>query len=230
MGAMQREVLAFARGETEIFARRVIMDRLLGDLAEQMKLELVTQKVTLQTSSTPRLIAHLDSERLMRALMNLIRNAAEAMAPEGGTVSIRASGEGSTLSIRVADTGPGVPAKIAPRLFQSFVTSGKSDGTGLGLAIVKRIVEEHGGSVRLCPVSRGACFLLRFPGAIQPEEATSDAALTLISEPRVESASRKNPTKKSVSKKGSAKKQSKKKATAKKSSTKKPLPPRGSKR
>lgn len=167
MGAMQREVLAFARGETQIFARQVIMDRLLSDLSEQMKLELATRKVTLLIESTPRLVAHLDSERLMRALMNLIRNAAEAMEPEGGSVSIRASGEGSTLTIRVADTGPGVPEELVPRMFQSFVTSGKSEGTGLGLAIVKRIVEEHGGSVRLCPVSRGACFLLTFPDSIE---------------------------------------------------------------
>jgi signal transduction histidine kinase len=221
MGAMQREVLAFARGETEIFARWVIMDRLLSDLTEQMKLELVTQKVTLQTSATPRLVAHLDSERLMRALMNLIRNAAEAMAPEGGTVSIRASAEGSTLSIRVLDTGPGVPAKIAPRLFQSFVTSGKSEGTGLGLAIVKRIVEEHGGSVRLCPVSRGACFVMRFPDAVQPEERNSEAALSLISEPNEASASKKGVAKKPSPAKTAANKVPAKATPAKKSPVKK---------
>jgi hypothetical protein len=100
--------------------------------------------------------------------MNLVVNAKEAMeAQGGGTISIGAEAEGGTLKIRVADTGPGVPTRIAPRLVQYFVTSGKSEGTGLGLAIVKRIVEEHGGTVRLCPSIKGACFVLSFPGAIK---------------------------------------------------------------
>lgn len=168
LGAMQREVLAFARGETQVFARRVIMDRLLADVSEQMRPELADKCVELKLSSVPKLVVHLDSERITRALQNLIRNAAEAMAPlGGGTVRVRADAEGSTLTLRVSDTGPGIPRAIAPRLFQSFVTAGKSEGTGLGLAIVKRIVEEHGGTVQLAPTSRGACFLLQIPNAVE---------------------------------------------------------------
>jgi len=177
LGAMQREVLAFARGETQVFARSVIMDRLLADVAEQMRPELSERGVELKISSVPKLIVHLDSERITRALQNLIRNASEAMAPlGGGQVRVRADVEGETLTLRVSDTGPGIPAAIAPRLFQSFVTAGKADGTGLGLAIVKRIVEEHGGQVQLGSVARGACFLLRLPKAVEsvgPREVVS---------------------------------------------------------
>lgn len=168
LGAMQREVLAFARGETQVFARRVIVDRLLSDVKEHMGPELSRAGVELKLSTPPKLIAHLDSERVTRALQNLIRNASEAMAPlGGGLVVVRADAEDGDLTFRVSDTGPGIPASIAPRLFQSFVTAGKADGTGLGLAIVKRIVEEHGGTVSLAPVPRGACFLLRLPGAVE---------------------------------------------------------------
>ena len=164
LGAMQREVLAFARGETQVFARKVIIDRLLADVAQQMAAELAEQNVELRVSSAPKLVAVLDSERIIRALQNLIRNAKEAMGPlGGGTVSVRADREGDDLTLRVSDTGPGIPPTIAPRLFQSFVTAGKEDGTGLGLAIVKRIVEEHGGSVALVSVPKGACFLIRLP-------------------------------------------------------------------
>ena len=81
---MQREVLAFARGETQVFARRVIMDRLLADVQDQMRAELSEKGVELKISSVPKLVAHLDSERITRALQNLIRNAAEAMMPLGG--------------------------------------------------------------------------------------------------------------------------------------------------
>ncbi len=167
LGAMQREVLAFARGETQVFARNVIVDRLLGDLKTQMSAELAEKKVELKVSATKNLVAHLDSERIMRALQNLVRNAAEAMeALGGGSVTIRADVDGQAVTFRVSDTGPGIPPGIAPRLFQSFVTAGKLNGTGLGLAIVRRIVEEHGGQVELCSVPRGACFLITLPSSV----------------------------------------------------------------
>lgn len=168
LGAMQREVLAFARGETQVFARRVIVDGLLSDVQKQMATELDEMHVELKVSAVPKLVAFIDSERITRALQNLIRNAAEAMAPlGGGQICVRADVEGKTLTLRVVDTGPGIPPAIAPRLFQSFVTAGKAEGTGLGLAIVKRIVEEHGGRVRLTPVARGACFLIELPSAVE---------------------------------------------------------------
>lgn len=175
LGAMQREVLAFARGETKVFARNVIIDRLLADVQNQMTAELVEKNVVLRVSAAKGLVAHLDSERIMRALQNLIRNAAEAMEPlGGGSVTVRADVDGTALTFRVSDTGPGIPAALGPRLFRSFVTSGKLNGTGLGLAIVKRIVEEHGGSVELCSVPRGACFLITLPSAlVAPQLETS---------------------------------------------------------
>lgn len=71
--------------------------------------------------------------------------------------------EGSDLVLGVRDTGPGIPAQIEGRLFQSFVTMGKKDGTGLGLAIVKKIAEEHGGSVGVSSSPNGAYFWLRLP-------------------------------------------------------------------
>lgn len=171
LGAMQREVLAFARGETKVFARSVIIDRLLSDVQSQMSTELLEKRVQLRVSAAKGLVAHLDSERIIRALQNLIRNAAEAMEPlGGGSVTVRADVDGDALTFRVSDTGPGIPPNIAPRLFRSFVTAGKLNGTGLGLAIVKRIVEEHGGTVELSPVPRGACFLITLPGALVPAQ------------------------------------------------------------
>ncbi len=232
LGAMQREVLAFARGETQVFARSVIMDRLLADVSEQMALELSERKVELKISAVPKLVAHLDSERITRALQNLIRNAAEAMAPlGGGQVRIRADVDGTTLTLRVSDTGPGIPGTIAPRLFQSFVTAGKAEGTGLGLAIVKRIVEEHGGTVQLSPTTRGACFLIRLPDAV---ERVGQQEGVKIASPSRDSSSGQPPSVKtkgprlSSVKKASAKKEPTKrssltKASAKKSAAKKPV-------
>jgi signal transduction histidine kinase len=65
--------------------------------------------------------------------------------------------------VTVSDTGRGIPKDIEGKLFQSFVTSGKRGGTGLGLAIVKKIVDEHGGSVRVESSVSGATFTVRLP-------------------------------------------------------------------
>lgn len=245
LGAMEREVLAFARGETQVFARHVIMDRLLSDVGEQMRPELSEKGVELKISALPKLVAHLDSERITRALQNLIRNAAEAMAPlGGGVVRVRADAEGETLTLRVSDTGPGIPPSIVPRLFQSFVTAGKAQGTGLGLAIVKRIVEEHGGTVQLSPVPRGACFLVTLPGAVVPREARDEKLDERAASPDsggkignaapespllpAKSPSKKSAPKKPLSKKSLSEKPLPKKPLPKKSSSKKPLPKKSS--
>jgi len=105
-----------------------------------------------------------DPEQMTRALVNLLRNAAEAVEPGGVVlVRIRYCGEGGGI-VWVEDDGPGVPESVSERVFEPFV-SGKHDGTGLGLAIVHQIVEAHGGRIRL-KRSRlgGAKFSLQIPG------------------------------------------------------------------
>lgn len=167
LGAMQREILEFARGETKIFARKVILDRFFEELIQKLEQELADFPVQLSLQAERKQIAYFDSEKITRALQNLIRNAAEALGAEGGEIRIEARTEGEDLSLRVSDEGPGVPPEVEARLFQSFVTVGKKEGTGLGLAIVKRIVQEHGGSVSLVPQERGACFELLLPRALR---------------------------------------------------------------
>jgi signal transduction histidine kinase len=104
-------------------------------------------------------------ERLLRqALVNLFLNAYQAM-PREGRLYVRAS-RGSLdgrpcAEILVRDTGPGVPAEMASKIFQPFFTT-KPTGTGLGLAVVRRIVEGHGGAIELGP-GPGAEFTLRLP-------------------------------------------------------------------
>ncbi len=181
LGAMQREVLAFARGETEVFARKVFVDQFLGELRARLETELRESDVELCIVASPRMVAYFDAERVTRALQNLVRNAAEAMATGGGMVTVAAEESGGALVIKVSDTGPGIPPEIEARLFQSFVTAGKKDGTGLGLAIVKRIVEEHGGTIAVSSVPRGACFVMRLP---QPRAAHIEEALGEESAPR----------------------------------------------
>jgi signal transduction histidine kinase len=163
LGAMQREVLEFARGETRIFVRRVFLKKFFADLERQLRLEIAGQPIELVIAVDSKLVARFDEGRVARAVHNLARNAIEAMAEKGGTLTIAAELCENELVLSIADTGPGIPKEIEDRLFQSFVTAGKRGGTGLGLAIVKKIVDEHGGRIGLQSSSEGARFELLFP-------------------------------------------------------------------
>jgi signal transduction histidine kinase/putative methionine-R-sulfoxide reductase with GAF domain len=161
--AMQREVLEFARGERNIFVRRVFLKKFFTDITRQLSHEVDGRAVELELEVDTKVVARFDENRVARAIHNLVRNAVEAMAENGGRLTIAARLDGGDLIIAVRDTGPGIPEQIEGRLFQSFVTAGKQGGTGLGLAIVKKIADEHGGSVSVKSSPRGTEFVLRLP-------------------------------------------------------------------
>ncbi len=166
--AMQNEVLAFARGEQNLFVRRVYLRKFFSELTDELRHELNGHPVELSVEADQRAVARFDEARVGRAVHNLVRNALEAMGPRGGELRVEGRLEGQDMVVRVADTGPGVPEEIIDRVFQSFVSAGKPGGSGLGLAIVKKIAEEHGGTVTVRSSSRGAVFEMRLP---QPSES-----------------------------------------------------------
>lgn len=169
IGAMQRDILEFARGERNTLIRKVYLSKFFGDVKEQLQTELARMGVELVIDLRDKGTARFDEGKILRVVHNLARNAAEAMADKGGKFTIRVSRTKATkradetLIIVFSDNGPGIPKEIEPRLFQSFVTSGKKGGTGLGLAITKRIAEEHGGSIAVKSSSKGVTFTLRLP-------------------------------------------------------------------
>lgn len=112
--------------------------------------------------------ALLDAERLTQALLNLFLNAVQAMDP-GGVLHITAVLEQGRIALRIADTGCGMPEDLLPGIFNPYFTT-KTSGTGLGLAIVHRIIEAHGGEVKVeSRVGQGTVFTLLLPvGEVHP--------------------------------------------------------------
>ncbi len=117
-----------------------------------------------------------DSERMRRVIVNLIENAAQAMADGSGNGADRAivvssSASADCYEIVVADNGPGIPADVLPKVFEPLFST-KSFGTGLGLPTVKQIVEQHGGTVEITSSpGSGTRVVVRLPNRVTQELA-----------------------------------------------------------
>ncbi len=163
IGAMQRELLDFARGKRTLWIRKVYLVPFAQELEKQVARELEGTRVRLELQLEDRSTARIDEHKILRAVHNLVRNAVDAMGEKGGRLVLRFRREAEDLLIEVSDTGRGIPIEIRDRLFGTFVTAGKAHGTGLGLSIVRKIVEEHGGSIDVDSGGGGTTFTLRLP-------------------------------------------------------------------
>ena len=97
--------------------------------------------------SQPKIMLNMDPEQIKQVFYNLFINSLEAM-PQGGQVSVAISEQPECVMIKVKDTGSGIRAEEQDKVFQRFYST-KSYGLGIGLAITRRIVEEHGGRIKL---------------------------------------------------------------------------------
>lgn len=164
-----RSVLAYGQASEEAPRRQLLsLARLVDDVAELLAVS-GHEGVDWENRVGPDIEIDADPEQLFRALMNLCRNAVEAVTELDDPAVVRrvwVEGErqGSVTSVRVCDTGPGVPARTRSALFQPFVGSVRPGGTGLGLAIAAEIVRAHGGDIRLLDEpGAGAVFEIAIP-------------------------------------------------------------------
>jgi two-component system sensor kinase FixL len=154
------------KGETE---RRA--ENLQQTIEEATALALVGvgQQIRLELHFDPQAdFAVIDRIQIQQVLMNLMRNAIEAMAgAERRELSIETGLAGGMIEIAVADSGPGLPESVRSRLFQPFVTT-KAHGMGVGLSICRAIVEAHGGVLRAEePAGGGTVFRFTVPRAAE---------------------------------------------------------------
>lgn len=163
MGTLTRDLLDFVRGNPRLDLRRVSVGDLLSDLDEQILARLPAHGIEVRRDIRFDDVLTVDASRLNRALLNLIKNAAEAM-PDGGTLDLRVEARGDQLAIEIADTGPGIPTDFLPSLFEPFSTRDKRSGTGLGTAIARSIVQAHRGEVSVLRTSSaGTCMAVVLP-------------------------------------------------------------------
>jgi signal transduction histidine kinase len=103
-----------------------------------------------------------DSQQIHQVLINLFKNALEAM-PKGGKITITTRVKGASAEISVRDTGEGMSPEVAGNIFRPYFTT-KAKGTGLGLAICQSIIQDHGGVISVASApGQGTTFLIQLP-------------------------------------------------------------------
>jgi len=116
----------------------------------------------------PDLMANVDAAQMTRVLVNLVKNAREALEAAGSRVSnpriaVAADETPDGMTISVTDNGPGLPPRARANLFVAFEGSARAGGTGLGLAIARELTEGHGGRLTLADVPEGTRFDIALP-------------------------------------------------------------------
>jgi len=162
--AITEEYLAFARLPKPKLAAEAIHP-MVGALAAFVREDLAAKRVALVTELAPGdPIALIDAGQIRQCLINLVRNAADAVvAKGGGTVTLRTRVIKGRIEIAVIDDGIGIAPDILPRLFDPFFST-KEGGSGLGLALTQQIVRDHGGDLEVdSTVGRGTTFTLSVP-------------------------------------------------------------------
>jgi len=179
LAAITEEYLRFARLPKPSM-QRADLNESVRDLLEFVRPELVAAGVSVEQRLSPELPRVLaDVGQLRQLLLNLVRNAREAM-PGGGSLRVSTRGGegtggagfardgrspqgGASVEIEVRDTGPGIEPARLQRIFDPFFTT-KERGTGLGLAMAQEIAQEHGGQLTCESLpGAGTTFVLRLP-------------------------------------------------------------------
>jgi two-component system sensor histidine kinase AtoS len=168
---LMKSVLSFSRPaeyEMEPLDLGVLLNRLLERAKPSMTSSSVQHRLQVEPA-TPYIEGN--QRALEQVFNNLISNAIQAMAEEGGNLvvkvhSLKSSGARQVVEVSVADDGPGISKENQDRIFQPFFTT-KPNGTGLGLAITKRIVTAHKGSINVTSIPGGTVFSVHFPAMSQ---------------------------------------------------------------
>ncbi len=152
--------------QQEVFTLQEALDEAMSSVRQRAE----AKEIELEVADTFAIRIFADRLRIKQILYNLLSNALK-FTPAGGRVSIEVQVEGAFVQISVRDTGVGIAKPEHESVFDKFFQVGQRqarghEGTGLGLAITRRLVEQHGGTLRLeSELGKGSRFTFTIPAA-----------------------------------------------------------------
>jgi signal transduction histidine kinase len=164
------DVARISRGKIELRKERIELATVIVDAVETTRplMEAQGHELTLEIQKEP-IVLHADPTRIAQVMSNLMNNAAKYTRP-GGRIWLTAREDDGEAVIAVRDTGIGIPAEMLTRIFDMFTQvehsmEGARSGLGIGLTLVQRLVEMHGGTIRVTSPGRdqGSLFVVRLP-------------------------------------------------------------------
>ncbi|HIJ81161.1 MAG TPA: HAMP domain-containing histidine kinase [Desulfuromonadales bacterium] len=161
METLVNDLLVFARddpGERET----IDLTSIVQECAVLLHTEAAGQNVTIAVNAPPLVMVSMVVDRMIQMLLNLMKNGIQAM-PDGGSLVVSLHQKNSSVRISIKDSGTGISPEQFEHIFEPFWTS-KTQGTGLGLALCRKVVEEHGGNLRVeSSFGLGAEFIAVIP-------------------------------------------------------------------
>ena len=144
---------------------RESLNAIVDDLVGFVRNDLASRRVAVETELDPGDPAgNIDANQIRQCLINLVRNAADAVSVKGGgKIVVRTRSDGDRVEVSIEDDGVGIAVELLPRLFDPFFST-KEGGSGLGLALSQQIIRDHGGEIHVASrVGRGTTFTLSVP-------------------------------------------------------------------
>lgn len=165
MARTLEEVRGFARPsepETQRFDLNRVVERTLRLMRFEPRLAKI--RLSTETAEEPLFILGVP-DHVVQVVMNLLINAADAVDPERGAITVAARRAGHHVVLSVSDNGPGIPEAVRKAVFEPFFTTKpEGKGTGLGLSVCRSIVKDHGGRIEIVSTpGEGATILIRLP-------------------------------------------------------------------
>jgi signal transduction histidine kinase len=156
-----RQFLSFARPQ-KLQRQPVSVRELVDHVGSLFSAQAADKGVVFTASTDGSRTAHLDSEQITQALLNVLQNALEA-TPRGGQIILKGNAFTGGTQFTVTDTGNGIPPILLDKIFNLYFTT-KAEGTGLGLSITQQIIGQHDGTIDVSSVvGKGTVFTLKIP-------------------------------------------------------------------
>jgi signal transduction histidine kinase len=158
---MIEDILEFGRGKSTMELRPVNISEFLKEIVELSGKGDDSKEIELRIKVPNDLYFELDPFKMKRVLLNLLKNAHEAIEKKG-IIEIGAEKTKNGLKLYIKDTGIGMPAEVQSRIFEPFFTHGKK-GTGLGMTVVRKIIDEHDAKIEIDSIKgKGTTFNILF--------------------------------------------------------------------